>query len=589
MKPIRTSLAILGRFRPWRWVGLVLLALVASGMEIVGALLVLGVVTFIAAPEQITSLPAATYLPDAWLESPTDHLVTVTAVVAVFFLVRGIVFLTQSYLQARVCHDTGASISARLLEGYLKAPYQVHLRRNSSELIRNAQDAVALFVMNVLVPGISFAADLLLVLGIVGVLLIVDVQATLMAVAVLGVSMAVLTFTLQPWLSRLGARAQELQGRSIRGLQESLHGFRAIRALGRAEPFIEDFRQTRDGLAAAFSTQVTLAQVPRVALELLLLVFVLVYLVAASLTAGSVQETLPVLGLFAYAALRIMPALSRLVSSVNGMRFGEAALDVISRDLAAADAFDEPPAHEEPLPFRQELAAESLTFRYDGAESDAVHDVSFTLERGRWLGIVGPTGGGKSTLVDLMIGLLPPTSGRVTADGVPIHDRTAAWLSSVGVVPQHPFLLDNTVRRNVALGMGDEEIEDENVWDALELAHLADFVRTLPDGLDSVVGEHGSHLSGGQQQRIVIARALYRDPAVLFFDEGTSALDNLTEAALMGTLSDLRGARTLVTVAHRLSSLRACDEILVLEGGRLTDRGTYDELSERNESFRVAL
>jgi ABC-type multidrug transport system fused ATPase/permease subunit len=229
---------------------------------------------------------------------------------------------------------------------------------------------------------------------------------------------------------------------------------------------------------------------------------------------------------------------------------------------------------------------DKVSYHYPNHERLVLDHVSVAIDRGTSLGVVGSTGAGKSTLIDLVLGLLSPTSGTISVDGIDVFANRIAWQRRLGVVSQSVFLLDDTLRRNVAFGLPDGDIDDQRVAEAIDAAHLGDFVESLPEGVETVVGERGARLSGGQRQRVAIARALYRRPEVIVFDEGTSALDNLTESAIMSALEALHGDRTLIIVAHRLTTVRRCDQIVLLENGRVIDTGTYDDLVERSASFR---
>jgi ATP-binding cassette, subfamily B, bacterial PglK len=244
------------------------------------------------------------------------------------------------------------------------------------------------------------------------------------------------------------------------------------------------------------------------------------------------------------------------------------------------------PATMAPLAFDREIRLDKVTLRYEGANVEALTDINVTIRKGESIGIVGPTGGGKTTLVDVIVGLLEPTRGALLVDGVDIRDCPEAWQRNLGMVSQDPFLVDDTLRRNIALGLEQHVIDESRVLEVVRVAQLADVVAGLPEGLDTVVGERGVRLSGGQRQRVAIARALYRDPSVIVFDEGTSALDNATEAQLQRALEELRADRTLIAVAHRLSTVVDSDRILFVSGGRIADSGTYAELLERCSGFR---
>jgi ATP-binding cassette, subfamily B, bacterial PglK len=284
--------------------------------------------------------------------------------------------------------------------------------------------------------------------------------------------------------------------------------------------------------------------------------------------------------------LRTLPSLQKIVGGLNNIRFAGPAMDHVHRDMRLIDEIERPTDHVE-VTFDETLALEHVSFVYPQTDHPAIADVDVTIRPGEVVGICGPTGGGKTTLTDLIAGILPPTHGRVAVDGTDIQDAIPSWFTKLGVVPQMVFLTDDTLARNIALGVPDEEIDEEALWEAVRLAQLEDFVASLPDGLDSDVGERGVRVSGGQRQRVAIARALYRRPEVLIFDEGTSALDSATEAVLMSSLERLRGTHTILLVAHRLATVRNCDTILYLDQGRVAGAGTFDELCEASPGFRA--
>jgi ABC-type multidrug transport system fused ATPase/permease subunit len=329
----------------------------------------------------------------------------------------------------------------------------------------------------------------------------------------------------------------------------------------------------------------TLGGIPRVGTETVFVVFIVGTLLVTQLAGGSPADKFPVLGLFAYSALRILPAVNRMLLSLTNLKSGQAALDIVHADLARLDAFPAP-VSEPALGFESAIVLDGISFRYDAGTPDVLAGIDLVITKGSSVGLVGPSGGGKSTLIDVLVGLLEPTSGSVLVDGVDIRAHVAGWQANLGMVPQVVFLTDDSLRRNIAFGLPDDEIDDERVAAAVTMAQLDELVAGLPAGLDTSVAEAGVRLSGGQRQRVVIARALYREPAVLILDEGTSALDNLTEAQIIETLNRLKGRFTVIAVAHRLSSVQDCDQIVVVEGGRITDVGSYDELSRTSSEFR---
>jgi ATP-binding cassette, subfamily B, bacterial PglK len=568
-----------------RWVGVVLLAAVVSVMEATGAVLVFGLVSLTTDPGGSIELPVLgdvrRWLPDL----PQDQLVVVSAIgVAVFFVVRAAVVLTQRYWETRTTQLTGVDLSTRLLKRYLRLPYAFHLRRNSSELIRNSKDSVSEILGSVLMPIVHLLTNGLTIIAIVGVLVATAPLATALAALLLAPLVFVTMRVVQPRLKRLGRISQRESGRSYQALQQALHGYRDITVLGRQDHFLELFREARTIIARTRFRRAVLSAFPRVSIETVVITFIAGFVVVTTLLGEGATRSLPVLGLFAYAALRIMPALNSVVGSLNAMRFGGAALDDVLSDLA----LPVPPGHDATsrLPFEKELRLEDVDFQYDGTDAPTLRSIDLVIRPGESIGIVGATGAGKSTLIDLLVGLSAPTRGRITVDGVDLRGSEAAWQRNLGLVSQQVFLLDDTLRRNIALGVPDGEIVEAQVHEAVRLAQLEEFLRSLPHGLDTTVGERGVRVSGGQRQRVAIARALYQQPRVLVLDEGTAALDNLTEAALIEALAALREHHTIITIAHRLSTVQDYDRIVFMHDGRIEDVGRFEELGSRNAAFR---
>ena len=571
-----------------QWLLVLIVAVLVGFTEAAGAVMILILLRLANGQSDALDLPLIGDLHARFPNASDESLIGGLAVVmAAFFLCRAALLTGQTWLQNRASQEAGALLSKRLFAGYLRMPYVFHLTRNSAESIRNAYQSVAEIVAYLLVPVVTLVSESLVVLAMVVVLFAAAPLPALLAVGALLPLVVGVLRVVQPRLARSGVETQASHEVNLKAIQQSLAGVREIKVLGRERYFEEHFGEHRMALARAQYTRAALTDVPRIGIETALMLLIVGFLGGTVATGGSVQDSLTLLGLFGYAALRILPGLNRILAQLNSLKYSGAAVQDVLADVETIEAEAvRPDSGGAALEFRKQIAVEGVSYRYPGSDRDALQDVELVIARGESIGIVGPTGSGKSTLVDILLGLLTPTRGRVTVDGTDIGERLAGWHRDVGVVPQTVFLLDDTLRHNIALGIPDAEIDEEAVVEAVHLAQLDDFVQQLPDGLDTVVGERGVRISGGQRQRVAIARALYHRSSVLLFDEGTSALDNVTEAELLRALEPLKGARTIVMVAHRLSTVRACDRVVVVRDGRVADVGPYADLAERNVELR---
>lgn len=512
-----------------------------------------------------------------------------TVIVALFYVAKNCLAALNIYLQSQLTSASTAALSNVLLRGYLNAPYAFYFRRNSAELIRNTTDSSEATFRLVLVSGISIVSESLVFLGIVLVLMAAVPLITLLALAVLLLVLVLLLKLSRRIFTRLGSREQELKQEILKSLQQSLGGVKEVKVLGRERFFFDDFTSRHGALTRLRSHHFTLSAAPRLIIETIFITGML-FVISSLLMSSEVGAGLmPQLGLFAYAGVRLIPSASRTLANLNNIRFGSSVTQRLYNDYVQCEpfgAFDSSNDAEHEITFRECLEITHLTYTYEGSPRPVLTDISLTIRRGETIGIVGPTGAGKSTLIDLLLGLLSPSSGSISSDGQNIALSPRSWRTKIGYVPQSIFLIDDTIQRNIALGVTDKEINEQQLWNAIRLAQLEDYVHSLPLGLHTIVGERGVRLSGGQRQRIAIARALYHEPELLMFDEATSALDNQTERELIQAIETLRGKKTLVIVAHRLSTVRSCDFLIFLREGRIAACGTFSELLACNEDFR---
>lgn len=589
MRTFRQGLSLLDHPQRRRWPLLVVLAVFVSGLEMVGAVLVFVLLSLVVDSGGSIDLPLLGDLRRYFQGAANDTiLLGVATAMGCFFVFRAAIQVSAAYLQYRMAHNAGAQLSKRLVWGYLNMPYGLHLRRSSSEMIRNGHQATHELVTSVFLPTIVIVAESVLTIGLLSVLLSVDIAATGLAALLVGAAAGILLTLVQPRLKRLSEVGHRTTEQVLQNLQEAFQGVRDIKIFQRERFVYQRYARVRGEFARAYYLRATIGALPSVVMELALLGFILIAFGIAVAADGDASDILTVIGLFGYIGFRLKPSLQRLTAAFNSLAFSVAPLADLRRDLDLIEKLTVQPRGSA-LDLRDELELESVGYRYEGSNQFAIEGVNLKIRAGETIGVCGPTGGGKTTLVHLLTGLLEPTAGRIVIDGVELAGREQDWLASLGVVPQDVYLIDDSLRSNIVFGLEDEPIDEDALERAVASAQLKDLISGLPSGLDTMVGERGVRLSGGQRQRIAIARALYREPQMLVFDEGTSALDNVTEAELMRAVEAAGKDRTVIMIAHRLSTLRDADQVIVVEEGRVTGVGSFGSLADGHDGFRAML
>jgi len=490
-------------------------------------------------------------------------------IVGTYFLKA--VFLTyQSAQQAKFIYGVQQSLSQRLFSIYLTQPYTFHLERNSAQLIRSALTDVAQFTGKCLLPGMLLCTELISFLGIMAMLFLADPVATTVVLLAIGVLAGSFFAKTRTRILRWGREKLYHDGQRIQHLQQGLNGAKDVKLLGREEVFITRYDEHSRAVERVSRREALMQQMPRFWIEFFAVIGVVILVVIMVAQSPTISGVVPLLGLFGAATFRLMPSANRMITAFQAVRFGVAVMESLYVELDLKPEVSASTTSSIEV-IRHSIELEDIGFRYENAPNDALNHISLEVFKGETIGFTGPSGSGKSTLVDLILGLLPPSRGRVLVDGKNISGCLRAWQNQIGYVQQSIYLTDDTLRRNIAFGLRDEEIDEDAMWRAVRSAQLDDFISGLPDGLGTLVGERGVRLSGGQRQRIGIARALYHDPAVLVLDEATSALDHETEKEVMRAVDSLHGKKTILIIAHRLSTLQGCDRVYRLEEGRLLD------------------
>ena len=596
---ISQAFGLIGRDRPWRWWLLAGIALFNAGLEAFGAALVYLLVALISTPDASINLPVlgdiASYFPGL---TPREIKITFALGVGAFFVLRAGVVLVQTYVQSRLVNNAKALIAGEMLDGYLSLPYLFHTQRSSSKLIRNTYQGTTKLVTGVVLPVLSMATELLLGLALLTTLVLLAPQAMLVAGAGLTITILIIQRFVKPRLVEFSHQTEAASAESIAAIQQALGGIRDIKLLQRETSFARLHLEARLLIARVGYRSSILKSLSPLAIETSLILTIVAVFVLATTGDTSVERTLATLAVFAYVGLRLQPILQKMIGFLNTLNSNQAVVNLLIEDrrliedwkaqVAAEPANNGRATTGRSTGFQDTIRFEEVDFAYTEQGPTVLSGVDLTIRRGEFIGICGPTGGGKSTLVDLLVGLLQPTSGSITVDGVELGRRPLWWWDQLGVVSQNVFLTDDTLRNNIAFGeQVTGKIDEKRMQRCVERAQLGPVIAQLPDGLDTFVGERGVRLSGGQRQRVAIARALYREPEVLVLDEGTSALDGATERALVAAIDEATHERTLIAIAHRISTIRDADRILVVADGRIQDIGTHDELLERNALFQA--
>jgi ATP-binding cassette, subfamily B, bacterial PglK len=540
--------------------GLLLLMAFGAALEAVGAAVIVPFVALINDPTYLSTQEILRELHrSTGYATPEIVIVRCALALFAFFLLKNIFLTLMLREQFRFIYTEMPRFSADLYSKYIARPYVEYIHTNSSVLIRNVSNEVLMFFTNYLIPALTLITELMVLFAMLAVLLWIAPVPTIAAATLLGGLTYAFFFMVRSKVRHYGELQQLHSAEKIKWVSQGLGSVKELKILGRGHFFVERFRQHEAQFSLAARYAMLLNQTPRLFIETA--AFSALFLgVALALQFGSTrQAVLPTLALFAVAAARLLPSLNRVLMSITRIAYYRPAAEVVLQARAEVQGThtEGPIRAQFAMGEWHELVLEDVAYAYPGSP-EVLNDINLRIPRGSSLALIGPSGSGKTTLADLTLGLLRPSRGRIRLDDRDISDRVADWQSHTGYIPQTIYLLDDSVRRNVAFGVPDEAIDDEQVWYALRQARLDDVVRSFPDGLSASIGENGGRLSGGQRQRLGIARALYSDPEFIVMDEATSALDETTEREIADTFASLVGRRTLLVIAHRPEIIGRC-------------------------------
>ncbi len=503
--------------------------------------------------------------------------------IVILYLIKNAVLLISVYVQNRLNARINRELATSMLNSYMKRPYEFFLEHNSADIIRGVGADVN-GVYNIISNLFKLTTEILKCITIAIVLLIVDFHMAVGIIVLAGVCLIAVTLGFKGIMSDMGRKQREANKNCSKHTYQAINGIKEITVMRRRENFVKQYDKAADLRRRTNLIYSFITACPNRIVEAVCIGGIMAVVCVRIAQGTDMGEFVPQLGVFALAAFQILPSVSNISAHVSGLVFYRPTLEEAYSNITAAKEYDR--KQEElsqsvgaasagesgHIAFEDKVEITDIVWRYDNTDKNVLDGLSLEIRKGQSVAFIGSSGAGKTTLADVILGLLPPQEGTIRVDGNSIYDIPDEWAKMIGYVPQSVFLIDDTIRNNVAFGLLPEEIDDERIWKALEQAQLAEFVRSLPQGIDTMVGERGVRFSGGQRQRVAIARALYYNPEILVLDEATSALDGETENAVMESIDALQGRKTLIIVAHRLTTIRNCDRIFEIVEGKAVER-----------------
>jgi ABC-type multidrug transport system fused ATPase/permease subunit len=575
---IRKLLSLFNKKEKKKLLLLFTMMILAALFETIGIGLIVPLVGIITNPSIVQEQAVLSYVYNVLdFQSTSSFMIFSVIFLLIVFLLKNAYLLLFHYFQYKLILNQQVNLSRRLFKEYLTKPYTFHLQRNSADLLRNVNNEVSRVFQGIIMSSFQLFTELLVILFITTLLLITAPVATLTASVLLGTSVFLFFRFFRKKITDLGKEQQKVSGAMIKWVNQGLGASKEVKVSGKESFFVNAYTKQSQIKANNSRYIMMLEQVPRYFIETLLVSIVLITMLIIIFQGTTTTQIVTTMALFAMAAFRLMPSINRVVAMITSIRYSYPALDVVYDDLfnikddtiKIYNHSSEVVINDGENTFTDSINVNDISFRYPNQKDYSVKDVSLSIPIGSSVAFIGESGAGKTTLVDIILGLFKPEKGKITVDNKNLFDQKEIWQQKIGYIPQFIFLSDDTIRGNIAFGIDSKDIDDKAVWRALEQAQLKELVEVLPEGLNTEVGERGVRLSGGQRQRIGIARALYHNPEILFMDEATSALDNETETEIMRAIDCLKGQKTLIIIAHRLTTIENCDVVFTMKNGRI--------------------
>ena len=571
---------LLDRKQKQKMILLVFLMLIGAVLETLGVSMILPVMNVVIEKNAVQNHRYLQVICDIFhigYDDTRTLMIFVMTGLIVIFAVKNIFLFFQQKVQLKFVYTNQFATSRRMMINFMERPYEYYLNADTSVIQRsitsdvNNMYGLILSLLQLVSEGIVFVC-------LVAVSLVTDVVMSITVAVLLVAALLIIKCVLKPIMRKAGEENQDYYSGLYKWIDQSVMGIKEIKIANKENYFINEYAKCGAGYVNAVQRYNLYNATPRLLIETVAIAGMILYVMISLLQGANVEEIMPQIGLLAVAAMRLIPCANRINNHLTSISYFEPFLMGVSDNLQQEirdenidydEASYQKKIEVEKLTIKEKIELRDIVYKYPNTEVLIFDHADMEIPIGKSVGIVGTSGAGKTTVVDILLGLLRLQSGEILADGVEVRDHYQSWLKNIGYIPQTIFMIDSTIRKNVAFGYADEDIDDEKVWRALKEAQLDEFVRGLPEGLDTGIGERGIRLSGGQRQRIGIARALFEDPEVLVLDEATSALDNETEAAIMDSINRLHGRKTLIIIAHRLQTIEKCDMVYRVENGKV--------------------
>lgn len=590
LKFLKRPFYVIGYENISKFIGVFLLLLLVAFLEALGIGTIFPLIAAISTPATIEKYALIQFFMRQLEIADVKELIPyLVLLVLIIFVIKNSLLMLSTYVQGKIIHDQRVKLSLRMFRYYLNMDYDWFMQRKVADLLHNSTGLINNFILIYCVAALKIIAESFVIFSIVSLLLAISLKITLAAMMAILIMGGIYFFLTKNVLVRLGERGHQATLGFIKVIYEGIGGVKEIKVCDAEGFFFAKFQKYSEQYKKNMVLLHTMQIMPRAVIEVMLILMITGIIFYVHLSGQKLSDYLPLIGVYGLAFMRLMPSLSSILSSYSSMQSHKVSLNILHHELTELRGRHTEQAYSQEhqlLTFKNTVEISGLTYCYPKSKGKALNNISLTIKHGQSVAFVGKSGAGKSTLVDVLLGLLKPQQGGINVDGENMLQKMKDWHRLIGYIPQQIFLMDDTILQNIALGVAPENVDNQALQYAIKTAHLQQFIAQLPEGPQTQIGDKGVRLSGGQRQRIGIARALYRNPEILILDEATSALDNETEADISTAIDELAQEKTLIIIAHRLSTLKNCNKLFLMEDGEIVEQGSFSELKLKSAWFR---